>query len=146
MSPASRTPYNTVVPEDDRPSPGELDGVVGPGWSWTAFSTPWATGRPAPKYRWTLFATAAHAVDDLRRCLDDGAVSRRGALCASVLRKRGAPRELVLCDGADWAYVVHEVRPGAHLADAGDAYFDRWRATMTGHRFTIVNAGVPTVW
>ncbi|MEV7553853.1 hypothetical protein AB0N89_29905 [Amycolatopsis sp. NPDC089917] len=146
MSPAVRTPYNMVTPEGDAPSPGERDGLVGPGWSWAAFSTPWEDGRPAPKYRWTLFDTAAHAVEDLRRRLEDGSVSKRGALCASVLETRGAPRDLVLCDGADWACVVHEVRDGVHLADAADAYFERWRRGMTGHRFTIVNAGVPTVW
>jgi len=146
MSPASRTPYNAVMPRDDRPSPGERDGVLGPGWSWTAFFQPWATGRPSPRYRWTLFGTAAEAVDDLRRCLDDGNVGSRGALCSSVLRKRGAPRDLVLCDGADWACVVHEVRGGVHVTDAGDAYFARWRTTMEGHRFTIINAGAPTVW
>lgn len=146
MSPASRTPYNMVTPRDDAPSPGQRDGVVGPGWSWAAFFTPWADGRPSPRYRWTLFDTAADAVEDLRRCLADGAVGRRGALCSSVLRKRGAPRELVLCDAAEWAYAVHEVRAGVHLADAADTYFARWRTSMAGHRFTIVNAGVPTVW
>ncbi|MBB5850760.1 hypothetical protein ACFQ05_33780 [Amycolatopsis umgeniensis] len=146
MSPASRTPYNMVMPRDDRPSPGERAGVFGPGWSWVAFSTPWADGRPSPRYRWTLFETAAQAVDDLRRCLDDGNVGRRGALCSSVLRKRGAPRELVLCDAADWACVVHKVRAGVHVTDAGDAYFARWRKSMAGHRFTIINAGGPTVW
>ncbi|HET6287805.1 MAG TPA: hypothetical protein VFG15_13785 [Amycolatopsis sp.] len=107
---------------------------------------PWADGRPSPKYRWTVFETAVHAVEDLHRCLVNGDVGRRGARCSSVLRKRGAPRELVLCDAAEWAYAVHEVRAGAHLADAADACFLRWRTSMAGHRFTIVNAGVPTVW
>lgn len=146
MSPARRTPFTTVAPRDPAASPGEQDGRLGPGWSWAAFFEPWATGRPSPKYRWALFGTAAQAIDDLRRCLDDGSVGSRGALCSSVLRTRGAPRELVLCDGANWACVVHEVRGGVHVTDAGDAYFARWRTAMNGRRFEILNAGVPTVW
>ncbi len=75
---------------------------------------------------WALFGTADQAIDDLLRCLDDGNVSERGALCSSALRTRRAPRELVLRDSANWACVVHQVRAGEHLTDAGDHYFARW--------------------
>ncbi|MEU3628338.1 hypothetical protein AB0E54_38740, partial [Amycolatopsis coloradensis] len=46
---------------------------------------------------------------------------------SSVLRKRGAPRELVLCDAADWACVVHEVRAGIRHGEQPD-HLDRQNA------------------
>lgn len=95
MSPARLTSYNIVMPRSPEPSEGAREGSLGPGWSWVAFFRPWAAGRPSPRYRWTLFGSVDQAIDDLLRCLDDGNVSERGALCSSVLRTRRAPRELV---------------------------------------------------
>ncbi|WHT16580.1 hypothetical protein N8J89_26000 [Crossiella sp. CA-258035] len=145
MSPATITGFNSMLPTESHPSPGERFEHTGPGWSSTAFYAPWHAGPPTPKYRWSMFDTAAQAVGDLVRCLDDGFAGEQSRQAARVLLDGGPPGELVLSVSLDWVCVVYQVRPGVHLSDAADAFFAGWRNAMFDRRFELINANRPMI-
>lgn len=143
VSPAVPTPWNSIGPRTAEPSPGERPAPTGPGWSWTAYFLPWRLGEPTPRHRWATFGTAAQAIGDLLRCLDDGDAGDR---CAAELRARRPLGELVLCDGKDWAYVVTELGHGVHLSVAAAARFAVWHAEAAPRRWEIIAAGRPVLF
>ncbi|MCK2243560.1 MULTISPECIES: hypothetical protein [unclassified Crossiella] len=145
MSPATFTGYNCIMPTEREPSPGQRDDRHGPGWCSAAFFHPWAAGPPSPKYRWALFGTAAQAIGDLARCLDDGEAGERGPSAARLLRAVPRPGALAVHVDDSWACVVYEVGAGVHLSDAGDAFFAGWRTAWVDRRFGLINANRPVI-
>ncbi|GAA2825617.1 hypothetical protein GCM10010452_62450 [Crossiella cryophila] len=92
-----------------------------------------------------MFDTAAQAIGDLARCLDDGEAGERGPQAATLLRALRRPRDLVVHLDASWVCVVYQVDRGAHLTDVADAVFAQWRQHWFARRFEFLNANRPVI-